>query len=90
MKTTMDLPDDLVREMKLRAVQEGKKLQQLAAEVIRRGLATPERPAAIRHRVHLPIVPAPAGAPKFELTGEQIHALETETEMRSHEASLRH
>jgi hypothetical protein len=33
MKTTMDLPEDLIREMKLRAVREGRKLLELASEV---------------------------------------------------------
>ena len=39
MKTTLDLPDDLVKELKLRAVYEGKKLKDAAAELLRKGLA---------------------------------------------------
>ena len=67
MKTTLDLPKDLVRQMKLRAVHEGKKLKDLAAEALRRGLSMPTSPArpAVRHRVKLPIVPAPPGLPSF-------------------------
>ena len=45
MKTTLDLPNDLVREMKLRAVHEGRKLKDVATETIRRGLAQPEPPS---------------------------------------------
>jgi plasmid stability protein len=39
MKTTMELPDDLVKEIKLRAVREGKKLKDAVAELLRKGLA---------------------------------------------------
>jgi len=42
MKTTLDLPEPLVREMKLRAVQEGRKLKDVAAEVFRAGLRAPK------------------------------------------------
>ena len=38
MKTTLDLPDDLVKEIKLRALNEGKKLKDAMAELLRRGL----------------------------------------------------
>jgi plasmid stability protein len=38
MKTTFDLPDELVREMKLRAVMQGRTLRDLAADFIRQGL----------------------------------------------------
>jgi len=41
MKTTLDLPPDLVKQMKLRAVHEGKKLKYAVAELLRRGLASP-------------------------------------------------
>ena len=41
MKTTLDLPDDLVKEIKLRAVHEGKKLKDAMAELLRRGLSMP-------------------------------------------------
>jgi plasmid stability protein len=39
MKTTLDLPDDLVKEIKLRAVNEGKKLKDAMAELLRKGLS---------------------------------------------------
>jgi hypothetical protein len=39
MKATFDLPPDLIREMKLRAVQEGRKLKDVATEIFRRGLS---------------------------------------------------
>ena len=42
MKTTLDLPSDLLREVELRAVHEGRKLKDVVAEIIRRGLAQPK------------------------------------------------
>jgi hypothetical protein len=39
MKTTLDLPDDLMRKVKIRAVHEHKKLKDTIAELIRKGIA---------------------------------------------------
>jgi hypothetical protein len=39
MKTTLDLPDDLARAVKLRAVEENRKLKDVIADLLRRGLA---------------------------------------------------
>lgn len=40
MKTTLELPDDLVKEIKLRAVHEGVRLKDMAADLLRAGLRT--------------------------------------------------
>jgi hypothetical protein len=40
MKTTLDLPDELMREVKIRAIHEHKKLKDTIAELIRKGLST--------------------------------------------------
>ena len=39
MKTTLDLPEDLMREVKIRAVHEHKKLKDIIAEMIRKGMS---------------------------------------------------
>lgn len=39
MKTTLDLPDALVKQIKLRAIHEGKKLKDAVADLLRKGLA---------------------------------------------------
>ena len=39
MKTTLDLPDALVKQVKLRSVHEGRKLKDTFAELISKGLA---------------------------------------------------
>ena len=40
MRTTMDLPDDLMRAIKMRALQEGKKLNEIMPELLANGLKT--------------------------------------------------
>jgi hypothetical protein len=67
MKTTLDLPDELMREVKIRAVHEHKKLKDAIAEFIRRGMAAGK--------------PGPAKVPKpiklrrgFVPTAEDIEA----------------
>jgi len=88
MKTTLDLPEDLVREMKLRAVHEGRKLRDVATEIFRRGLAqtTPQTAVAtqasvVQNRVKLPLIQCPPGTPKFNLTPEDIDRILLEQEV---------
>jgi hypothetical protein len=38
MKTTIDVPDDLMREIKMQAVMRGRPLKTLVADLLRRGL----------------------------------------------------
>jgi plasmid stability protein len=84
MKTTLDLPPDLVRKMKLRAVHQGRKLKDVAAEVFRRGLDQPETAAkpATRHRITLPLIQCALDAPASRLSAEEIIALEQESQTR--------
>lgn len=49
MKTTLDLPDELIREVKLRAVVQGRTVKNLVTEILRQGLGItppmqPEKP----------------------------------------------
>ena len=54
MKTTLDLPDDLMRQVKIRAVHEQKKLKDAIAEFIRKGMAAKKtRPAKMPKPVRL-------------------------------------
>ncbi len=71
-KTTLELPDDLMRAIKVRAAQEDRRLKDVVAELLRRGLSQQEEPPRIRHRVKLPLVQGKPAAPGKELTPEQI------------------
>lgn len=71
MKTTLDLPADLVREMELRAAHEGRNLRDMATEIFRRGLSK-TAPSSERsgHRVKLPLIQC--HTPTTDLTPEQV------------------
>ena len=91
MKTTLDLPDDLMREVKIRAVNENRKLKDAIAELLRRGLSLEplERPA-VRHRVGLPLVHcAHAARSDDEMTPERVARVLLEEESEAQRGSLR-
>ena len=57
MKTTLDLPDDLVRAVKMRAVQQNRKLKDEVADLLRHGLAQKREVSATeRKRIKLPLI----------------------------------
>jgi hypothetical protein len=85
MKTTFDLPPDLVRDVKLRAVHEGRKLKDVATELLRRGLADPIKPAKPRIEIQangLPVIRCGKDAPASRMTTEELLALEQEILLR--------
>ncbi|MEX1049186.1 MAG: hypothetical protein WED15_06640 [Akkermansiaceae bacterium] len=90
MKTTFDLPPELVREVKLRAVHEGRKLKDVAAELLKRGLADPgrlakQKPSKPRTEIQangLPVILCGKDAPVSRMTTEELLALEQETLFR--------
>ena len=83
MKTTLELPNDLVREIKLQAVNEGKKLKEVIADLLRRGLGQDSEKSALaqprRQNIALPLFPSAPEAPAMRMTVEQLVALEHET-----------
>ena len=52
MKTTLDLPDELMRRVKIRAVREHKKLNDVITELLHRGLS---KEKASRARIPKPV-----------------------------------
>ena len=51
MRTTLDLPDPLFREVKIRAVQQGVTLKDLLAQYIQAGTDAPASTMAPAHRL---------------------------------------
>jgi len=82
MKMTLDLPDKLVREMKLRAVHGGKKLKDTAAALIAAGIeADTSRGRAVSPRkgaIKLPLFRGSKGAPARRMTADEIIAADQE------------
>ncbi len=93
MKTTLDIPDDLLHTMKRQAMREGRRFQDVVAEIFRRSLAQPEPVAiqTIRHRVKLPLIQCQHPAtPAMELTANQVAEVLLKQEVDGlHEATRR-
>ena len=97
MKTTIELPDALLRSVKLRAVCEGRKLKDVVADLLRRGLdaadAAPSmgtRPfLTVDSETGLPIVACRhAAARGQELTADRVAAILLEQEVEGlHDAA---
>jgi hypothetical protein len=66
MKTTLDLPDDLMRAVKIRAVHERKKLKDTIAELLRKGMAAGKTRSAK--------IPKPVKLRGGPITTEEIEA----------------
>lgn len=85
MKTTLDLPDDLVRAVKIRAVEENKKLKDTIADLLRRGLAQHGQKPTVRRRLKLPLVEcAHEARPGDEMTPERVAEILLDEEASSH------
>lgn len=87
MRTTLDLPDDLMRAVKIRSVEENRRLKDTIADLLRRGLAPEhDKPANRRRRLKLPLVEcAHEAQPSEEMTPERVAEVVLEEE-----AGLRH
>lgn len=90
MKTTLDLPDDLVRRLKIRAVQEGRPLKRLVSELLLQGLnagAVPApAPPAGTSQVTIaengfPVFRCGPNAPASAMKAEELITLEQRTQL---------
>jgi plasmid stability protein len=90
MKTTLDLPDDLMREVKIRAVRENRRLKDAMADLLRRGLSQPRSEPRVRHRVAFPIVACSHDArPGEEMTPERVASILLEEESEDQRGPVR-
>jgi len=90
MKTTLDLPDDLMREVKIRAVRENRRLKDAVADLLRRGLSQRGSGPKLRRRVALPIIEGARRArPQQEMTPERVASILLEEESGARRGSVR-
>jgi plasmid stability protein len=91
MKTTLDLPDDLVRAVKIRAAEENRKLKDLMADLLQSGLAQRRGAAStVRRRLKLPLVEcAHEARPDEEMTPERVAKVLLDEEAGGHREALR-
>jgi hypothetical protein len=90
MKTTLELPDDLVRAVKIRGVEENKKLKDMIADLLKRGLAQEQglKPK-VRRRLKLPLVEcAHEARPGDEMTPERVAEVLLDEEAGAHRGAL--
>ena len=90
MKITVDLPNDLVRKIKLRAVHEGRKLKEVVADLLRFGLeqgtSLPQAPAPQKGKIALPFFPSAPNARASQMSIEALLALEQATQLEEDHA----
>ena len=90
MRTTIDLPDELLRQVKARAALDGLKLKDLIARYVAQGLAGAEEPPASdtatrRQRSPLPVIPrASTGKPIPALSKAELAQIELEEDLAKH------
>lgn len=77
MRTTLDLPDQLFRQLKAESALRGLKLKDLVAELIQTGLRHASDPAAPRPRSPLPVIRKPTGTIHPSLSNREIDSLLT-------------
>jgi hypothetical protein len=82
-KTTLDLPPDLVREIKLMAVNEGRKLKDVISDLLRKGLGHSASQFTDKNQIQgrrglipLPFFATSSAAPAKNMTLTQLQALE--------------
>lgn len=85
MKTTLDLPDELIREVKLRAVIQRRTVKDLVAEFLRQGLgmvppaqsAKPSPDSRVQIGANgLPVIQCRANAPATRMSSKKLLHLE--------------
>jgi hypothetical protein len=86
MRTTLELPDDILRRAKIEAVQRGSTLRQLVIDALQREMAGTERP---RKRLTKPPVKLATDAPVRRLSPEAVKRLDAEDLRRSEESKAR-
>lgn len=86
MRTTLDLPDDILRRAKIEAVERGSTLRQLVIVALQREMAGADRP---RKRLTKPPIKLAADAPLRRLSPDAVKRLDAEDLRRSDESKAR-
>ena len=99
MKTTLDLPNDLVQEIKLRAASEKRKLKDVAADLLRAALMPPAKSSSLPTAAvpkSLPVIKARSAPPgsTAKLTAQEfsdwIKQADLDLEVERYEKALGH
>jgi hypothetical protein len=83
-RTSIDLPDDLLRRAKITAVERGTTLRELVEQALVRELALHARAGRVpRRRAEFPVFPSKAPG-TMEVSARDLRAFETEEDVRRH------
>lgn len=74
MRTTLDLPDPLMRELKARAALEGVKLKDYFARIVQTALSRPSAAGAVPKRSPAPVFRRAKAKPMPKMSNAQLHA----------------
>jgi hypothetical protein len=78
MKTTFDLPSDLVRAIKLKAVHENRRLKEVVTDLLRSAVEqeASKRPIPEKGPIEIPFFATTPGAPASQMNADALIALE--------------
>ena len=88
MRTTLDLPDETFRQLKVQAALNGMKLKELVTQLIQRGLAAgANQPTPLRERTPLPVAIRrdPNALPTPALTNAELYAILDEEDLAQYQ-----
>jgi len=89
-KITIDLPNDLVREIELRAVNEGRKLREVVTDLLRFGLeqGAPFSKASSpqKGKIAIPFFPTSPDAPATQMNIDALIVLEQASQLEGDHA----
>lgn len=77
MRTTLDLPDDILRRAKIAAVERGSSLRQLVTDALRHEIEGPA--PSVRSRMTVPPIKLSADAPLRSLSPDAVKRLDAES-----------
>ena len=83
MRTTLDLPDELLKRAKIEAVERGTSLRDLVGAALERELNRPTEPKPVRKRARFPIFDSNAPG-SLRLSNAGIAKLEGDEDHRRH------
>jgi hypothetical protein len=83
MRTTLDLPDELLMRAKIAAVERGVSLRELIESALARELAASPSPPGRGKRIRFPIFPSAAPG-SLHLTNADISSSEADEDWRRH------
>ncbi|MBL8470422.1 MAG: hypothetical protein JNM98_01370 [Rhodocyclaceae bacterium] len=78
MRTTLDLPDDILRRAKITAVERGSTLRQLVIDALRNEMEQPSRIS--RKRLTTPPIKLAADSPLRTLSPDEVKRLDTQVD----------